>query len=656
MSVVNLGGDRLGSGAKNNVRMRTYSRSTFDLSYTWRSSMAAGTLVPFMKQLALPGDSFEIKLNAEAMTLPTVGPLFGSYKLQMDVFTVPMRLYNRKLHMNRIGIGKDMYQALIPQVEIEAYSENAYETKEQIEPSTLLSYMGIKGLGRAQNSGVISRQFNAVPLLAYYDIYKNYYANQQEERGFVVHNTLGDYEYNVTGATWQLDADPTNGHSILNLYSGLDTTNWDGQGSFKLLFAGGDYDGRKVKVEGGILINGGILELDKLYNKVEYSQYSITWSLPNAQEWIKIPGSVDAQWKGKVTSKAGERIIDLQEFPLKDIDALKDRILDGQTTFTKGDELFKYLLAEKITGNGKIEYAKKYTQEGLLIKTYQSDLFNNWLNSEWVDGANGISEATAIDTTGDSFTLDQLNIASKVYKMLNRIAVSGGTYDDWLDATYSHNRTKGMETPRYEGSLIREIGFQEVVSSAAAEDQPLGQLAGRGVMTGKNKGGYVKIKTDEPCYILGIASITPRVDYSQGNEWDTSSLKSYGDFHMPALSGVGFQELVTDTMHWADSQIDGGNNVAYKSAGKIPAWSYYMTNINKTYGNFAIDTKEMFMTLNRKYEVGENGIEDLTTYVDPSKFNNIFADERLDAQNFWLQISNKITARRKMSSKQIPNL
>ena len=64
----------------------------------------------------------------------------------------------------------------------------------------------------------------------------------------------------------------------------------------------------------------------------------------------------------------------------------------------------------------------------------------------------------------------------------------------------------------------------------------------------------------------------------------------------------------------------------------------------------------MFMTLNRRYEEGSTGIDDLTTYVDPSKYNQIFAQTQRDSQNFWVQISNRIVARRKMSAKVIPNL
>ena len=37
--------------------------------------MSAGTLVPFLKKLALPGDTWDIDLQAEILTHPTSGPL-----------------------------------------------------------------------------------------------------------------------------------------------------------------------------------------------------------------------------------------------------------------------------------------------------------------------------------------------------------------------------------------------------------------------------------------------------------------------------------------------------------------------------------------------------------------------------------------------------
>ena len=187
-----IGGGRLGSGNKQELSYKNYERSTHDLSYLWRSSMSSGTLVPFMNKLAMPGDNLRIELNTEVMTLPTVGPLFGSYKVQLDVFEIPLRLYNAKLHMNKIGIGMDMGNIFLPQIRLltnnHANYKQTFDDNEQVNPSSLMKYLGISGLGKILgNANPATRDFNATPLLAYWDIYKNYYSNKQEEVGYFVH-------------------------------------------------------------------------------------------------------------------------------------------------------------------------------------------------------------------------------------------------------------------------------------------------------------------------------------------------------------------------------------------------------------------------------------------------------------------------------------
>ena len=164
--------------------MDGYKRSTHDIGYLWRSSMSAGTLVPFMSEIALPGDTFDIDLGCDVMTLPTIGPLFGSYKVQLDVFSIPIRLYNSLITFNNLNIGMDMSQVFLPRMNVVArdFDTNKPIDSQQISTSSLLRYLGISGIGyEVLNSGSMrSRFFNAVPLLAYWDIYKNYYANKQE--------------------------------------------------------------------------------------------------------------------------------------------------------------------------------------------------------------------------------------------------------------------------------------------------------------------------------------------------------------------------------------------------------------------------------------------------------------------------------------------
>ena len=76
------------------------------------------------------------------------------------------------------------------------------------------------------------------------------------------------------------------------------------------------------------------------------------------------------------------------------------------------------------------------SQFGLALKTYNSDLYQNWINTDWIEGVNGINDISSVDVSDGSLSMDALNLAQKVYNMLNRIAVSGGTYKDWLETVF----------------------------------------------------------------------------------------------------------------------------------------------------------------------------------------------------------------------------
>ena len=67
-------------------------------------------------------------------------------------------------------------------------------------------------------------------------------------------------------------------------------------------------------------------------------------------------------------------------------------------------------------------------------------------------------------------TVDALNLQQKVYDMLNRIAVSGGTYRDWLETVYTAGKYLDRpETPVFIGGMTQYIEFDEVISKGATE-------------------------------------------------------------------------------------------------------------------------------------------------------------------------------------------
>jgi hypothetical protein len=671
---VTIGGDRLGAGQKEKVHLKHFNRSSFDRSYIWRSTMSQGTLVPFMSELMLPGSSGEVELNCEVMTLPTTGPLFGSFKVQLDVFSVPIRLFMKDLQYNKLKVGLNMQNVTIPQIKTINKGSEGNST------SSVLNYLGVGGNGYTEDEYSI-RKFNAVPLLSYYSIYKNYYANLQEERGFVIHNELRTGVIKCTGNN--INAGNGSEEGDRNYVFG----NWNLEDNTYLMNVVTDADvGYEGPISFGVYLTydtGGEFPVSRTY-KVEELFKTVEWrEVPLVGGWqitcqrasdllksfervgIRVEiGTTVADYGSDITPK-------LKEFPLTEIDELEGLVLDrdfeGDIFYSAnggvGNELTNSLLGFTRDGESKIDNVSlSKNQEGLLIKTYQSDLLNNWVSTEWLDGAGGVAELSSVDTSSGSFTMDTLNLAEKVYNMLNRIAVSGGSYDDWLDAVYTHERVKEVHTPVYLGSLIKELAFQEVISTAGSENSngerlELGELAGRGKLTGKHKGGRIKVKCDEPSYIMGLVSLTPRIDVSTSLKWDMD-LKNYGQLHAPNLDGIGYQDLLTQTAHYLGSTASRNDegNVTYSTIGKQPAWINYMTNINKTYGNFASGESQAFMVLNRNYSVKNGVIQDLTTYIDPVVTSQIFANPNLDSQNFWVQISNKFKVRQKMSSKQIPNL
>jgi hypothetical protein len=179
-----IGKNTLGDNNKMKVAMRDYERSTHNLSYIWRNTQAPGTLVPCMKILATPGATYKIKASNHILTHPTVGPLFGSYKFQMDIFTVPIRLYNALLHNNALNVGLDIAKVKFPKFAITMGKDSS---KTPWSSSSLLSYLGFRSKGRELSDSLdFTHKFNAIPAIAYYDIFKNYYANKQEEKFYTI--------------------------------------------------------------------------------------------------------------------------------------------------------------------------------------------------------------------------------------------------------------------------------------------------------------------------------------------------------------------------------------------------------------------------------------------------------------------------------------
>lgn len=676
-----LGGDRIRSESKMEIYLPNFGRSSHNVGKIIRTSQACGTIVPYWCQIGLDGTTFYIDITTKVKTMPTTGPVFGSFKHQIDVFVIPIRLYIAALHNNALGVGLKMDKVLLPQFMVYTANTSIYENdtnRGQVNPSSLLSYLGIKGFGSSDVNQYL-RRFPAIFNLAYWDIFKNYYANKQEENAYVITGinhiwkelSVGDgvkwlrtwtenkstsYKINPTTEKpmyikleFEENVSPEEVNEIQLMTNIPDSTTKLNE----LTKLGDSFVFERTDPEAL-----GLREPANPRKAAKVFVYKV-------KKPIEIAYNMDTTGENPITMPDNKKI-KLTPFALKNIDDMRTEILAAPSTsaYTINNLKMPYGAATATLDlpnhDRTITYHSSnawYSQAGLAVKTYLSDRFNNWLNTEWIDGTtNGINSITAVDVSDGKLTMDALILQKKVFNMLNRVAITDGTYQSWREATYGIRSATLPESPIFCGGMQSEIAFDEIVSNSATEEEPLGTLAGRGVATMYKSGRGLKIKCVEPSMIMALGSITPRIDYSQGNKWWTR-LQTMDDFHKPTLDAIGFQELIAEEAAAWTTEATANHELNYQSLGKQPSWIEYTTDVNETYGEFAAGMPLAFMCLNRVYEENtDHTIGNSSTYIDPTIYNSIFAESRLSSQNFWVQVAFDVTARRVMSAKQIPNL
>lgn len=614
----------------------------------------------------------------------------------------------------------------IPVVNTTPYDESAGTSyawqiqSRNMNPSALMAYLGVTNPG---NTGVTTnanggryRNFNGMPLLMYWDVVKNYFLNKQEDNAWYIGvNYKTENGESIAfartassvleGGTEPIDYTQTQSGNIttitpkvglqnglaLNISSnnGIEITfneaeniNIDNPGSVILNLNGSDgsFDFSATSGTASNInpikyswnSNKRILSI-KVYSVYAKMNSTISKAITNNELLIN---SIRIQGATKTTANMKLEGMALKPFPTSNLDKARGVVLKN---FFEGENVtidkqsaasgptLGIINFEPYSAVCEMATSPRYvphnslSQNGLAIKTYSNDIFNAFLNSETIQQ---INQQTAASITNGQLNISNLILAEKIYKLQNKIAVAGGTYEDWQEAVYGVPTAPANESPRFIGGMTSEIVFDEVVASSATEVggevSPLGALGGRGSLNGQ-KGGRFELEVKEDCIIMGLCCITPRIDYSQGNKW-FFNLENHDQLHKPELDRIGFQELIGEWMVGADTLVNGTNGEGTQhSYAMQPAWEHYMTAVNECHGDFADENQAMYMTLNRRYEVEANqsgniSIKDFTSYIDPTKYNYAFADTTIESQNFWTQIGMDIKVRRVMSSKVMPNL
>lgn len=513
------------------LEVKPPKQSHHNRSHYFRTSMAPGVLVPIYCRNVVPGDDLTLDYESLVNTQALLSPLYGSFKLQIDTFFAGTSLYVPQLWRNgqMVSTHDSTLDASYPTFKFRFNDDSDAVKNEVVDSSSLLAYLGFsKGyfpvpLDGAVDSRTSHRQFNAIPILMYLDIFRNYYVNRQEPN---------------------------------------------------VIFIGSDYTASPQYSE--ITIR----QLDDLFLNLPVRGGDISQSLFD-------------------------------------------------------------LLNVAFQGHSPMA--------GLFLRTYTPDKMNVILNSQFYkDNVSSVQVSTA----GGSFQVDQLVTAKKLWDSRNKDAMSSGTFKDWVRMHYGVTPKIMDDMPTFCGSVSSDIFFEDIRATTTATVGDATQFLGDKASTGK---GYLRsrrhrIIADRPGYVMVIASISPRVDYSQFMDRYTMFTKLSDEFR-PEYNGIGLQDVLVSDLN-ADysnvaitiGEMAAGRDPATASVGKQPAWIEYMTDVNRVRGTFCTTEKSWVLGRDmRAHELldtsagGPINNTATTAYIYPHKWNQPFALNSLADQNFLVQ-------------------
>lgn len=507
-----------------------------DRSHYLRTSMAPGLGYPIYCREALPGDQIQLEFKHLMNTQAILNPLYGSYRLQICVFFAGTSLYIPRLWRN--GFMSTESRGILD-VSYPIYNLSATSPITRVHESSLPAFLGLGvGYGRfASGTPTKGGYINLIPYLMYYDIFRHYYANRQEDTFPVM------------------------------------TSNWPNVNRVRHYSLAG---------------------LDNLYLNLPVSG-----------------GSMNSN--GYISNTPIAQIFTSQQ-----------------------------------AGSAVVPPSMTVPLGGLFQCCYMPDRMNVILSSSFFD--KNVS-TVVVSTVGDSFQVDQLVTAKKLWNARNKDVVTNGSFKDWIRVHFGVTPKIMDDMPTFCGAVSSDILFEDIRATTSAKvgdaDQYLGDKGSSAIGYGDSR--RFNIVADRPGYVMAIATLVPRVDYYQFTERYALHSK-LSDSFMPEYNGIGYQDVLIGDLNsefppaWDSSKPYSAESDPFaNSVGKQPAWIEYMTAVNKIRGSFCSTEKSWVLARDMRADDTSNPTTPPTkatvssAYIDPGDWNQPFADQSVTAQNFYAQ-------------------
>ena len=649
-----------------NIILPKPKRSNFNLGRVNRFTADVGWLIPCYVEEVLPNSYKRLDLEGLIQTNATVAPLMGSFKIKVDAFFIPRRLYHQHLDLNNIrpnfsddfeyhtfdtpctrnalvsltnnelSLRSTPFTNTVSRFELSVLDEVTgtleRSTHLQVAPSSLLDYLGMLPVGFTGDQWSVPIKLDGLPFVGYFDIFRNYYANPHDQ---MVPFRVRNFSSDAFGLP-----------SVSDDYS---------QDRFVSLSA---FDSFIANIVKGSLNNaGGPHSLNVLYQFLT----NITFSD-----------------KTFYTAQSGSA-------PIRAYEQYNCPPLYAGQLVSSGI----------ITDSGASTYASD-TRDGrhfgLLRRTYMDDYFNSRFLNSFVSY---LESSSVVQVNDNTFNITQLRLANRIAKYVDKSIFSDSRFGSWIKAHFGVKTNQKLCIPQFLGSITSNIVFNDIYSSAqtgnggVTDNEALGSRASLGQGYLKSKGSFVEFEATEPGVVMCLFSIIPYVSYFQGIK--KMYLKTnFSDMYTPEMDAVGYDDLQKlelcavpnyfqvfgDTNSMGTTITSINPDVYNVSIGKHPAWIEYMTSYDECHGMMAQRNQYGYWLLNRPfapysydpvYTGGDTtgapislnpstlDVMEASTYINPDYFNTIFAVDRF-TDNFQVQLRFFDKTKQPMSKQILPHL
>lgn len=662
------------------VDLPNVGRTNFDLDKSSLKTFSPGTIRCLWSRDTLPGDHWEIQMNAAIESMPMLSPLYGEYQAKWAFFAEPW---------------SNIYGWM---------DNNTKRSTKQIINTNLLVYM-----------------------LPYH--YRVTWNNHD-----ILDVNLDSPDVTV-GLRYQ-DFDPITYKEYSLIYGVAPSSIWEDFGwptGFKGDYYSSGDPSDDIQVGEIVCDSNEDLVFDTDFyvpNKLMPREFTLHGLKPfayldivrnyyvnNQMEYAAYIGYIQDQY-GAAT---GERTVNVVSLEVLDYIFMFLRSVKTDLYHDINEDLEYHTLSNWFESRTALEgyesihadavkflasWTKSYCVQngGCFLTNYKMDLNRGLLNSSVGTFRSQVS------TDGNSFTVVQLRFANKTQKLIDILDLSGGRFSDWVRCLWSVDLKGDVDKPIYLGSISTNIYTKDIVSNTTV---PEGSTSGQqtGFSVGGVKGRKITFNSDIYATVFCIFTLTPKVRYSCA--FKREDLKSsFDDIYNPQMAQLGYQSVprsvlsaipdytkyvaiadngsavntlklalyddpdLTERQTWPDFIDVKFDDYLNKVVGKQVAWSEYMSDVDDSAGLFAEGQSLDYWTLNRKYNVMNRNVGISydnsnfgpyheyqyvtgfysTTYVDPSLWNNIFADVQANAQNFRMYYNMDVFVKRGIPKRTLGTL